>query len=594
MKKKVYLWSVLAMGLTLAACSDDLENGPDGGGLSGEKGYVKVAINLPTEGFGTRAAQDETNGNDVFEKGENEEYAVKDVIIALFQGAADGAEADASFVTARSIVADRNPNEGGDNANNIQVKYTYTMDGVPLVSDGNQMYALVILNNNDLFTVSGGDLLYNSTAISSFADLQKLSVEGQKNAKAFTSDGFLMLNAPISDIPSVRKGTSFDPKVTTLAKVMVHETEPTDATTADQIYVERAVAKVEVSVNNGTHLEEDGSISLGVTGHDGHSIKFTRWALNVTNKSSKIVRDITGYDTWEGHYNTNVDLENRFFGMAANPPYRVYWAVDNNYDNNSSDNADTNLNRFTAESKEEDGINWLAMYNPSNQNGNTNVDYCFENTMSAKQQIQGFTTGVLLEGQYQIDGNSQADLFTIGTTSVIYSQAEMLERINTILGTTYSFRSRPVAGVIGEGDTEEEKVLSFQTYFPDMTEEDAKKLMNDPLVGTINYYQGGKTYYWSKPIKHFGDYYTPIYEDGKQVDYYDSADDYTESDHLGRYGVVRNNWYELVITSVSGPGYPTIPDIPTEPEYPDDSGVGYVKMEVNILSWAKRSQNVDL
>lgn len=118
--------------------------------------------------------------------------------------------------------------------------------------------------------------------------------------------------------------------------------------------------------------------------------------------------------------------------------------------------------------------------------------------------------------------------------------------------------------------------------------------MADQSVAQINYYKEGKTYYWTRPIKHFGDYYTPIYNGDTKVDYYDNANDYTNENHLGRYGVVRNNWYEICITSVSGPGYPEIPEIPTEPENPDDGGDGYVKAEINILSWAKRQQDVEL
>ena len=64
-----------------------------------------------------------------------------------------------------------------------------------------------------------------------------------------------------------------------------------------------------------------------------------------------------------------------------------------------------------------------------------------------------------------------------------------------------------------------------------------------------------------------------------------------KSKHLGRYGVLRNNWYELSVTSVSGPGDAEVPSI--EDEW-DDPKEAFVKIQVNILSWAKRQQNVDL
>ena len=210
-----------------------------------------------------------------------------------------------------------------------------------------------------------------------------------------------------------------------------------------------------------------------------------------------------------------------------------------------------------------------------------------------------------MEGKYQIGENVDADVFTLGASTAVYSTEEMLAYINELLGKTdeankYVFVAPQEGTVIGSGDNEQAKIDSYQAVFKkatddsEMSEDDAKELIANATVGTINYYKGGRTYYWSRPIKHFGDYYTPIYKDGQPADYYESANDYDAPNHLGRYGVVRNNWYELNITSVSGPGYPEIPEIPTDPEDPDDPGEGYVKMEINILSWAKREQNVDL
>ena len=67
--------------------------------------------------------------------------------------------------------------------------------------------------------------------------------------------------------------------------------------------------------------------------------------------------------------------------------------------------------------------------------------------------------------------------------------------------------------------------------------------------------------------------------------------EYDEYKHLGRYGVVRNNWYQLTVKSVSGPGEPDIPVIPDEPA---DARESYINCEINILSWAVREQDVVL
>lgn len=105
----------------------------------------------------------------------------------------------------------------------------------------------------------------------------------------------------------------------------------------------------------------------------------------------------------------------------------------------------------------------------------------------------------------------------------------------------------------------------------------------DRRMGAIKYFKAGESYYKAL-IKHFGDDLTPYAISGEQKIY-------TEAKHLGRYGVLRNNWYELSVTSVSSPGDPEI--TPIEDEW-DDPKEAFVKIQVNILSWAKRQQNVDL
>ena len=68
---------------------------------------------------------------------------------------------------------------------------------------------------------------------------------------------------------------------------------------------------------------------------------------------------------------------------------------------------------------------------------------------------------------------------------------------------------------------------------------------------------------------------------------------------LGKYGVVRNNWYTLTINSVKQPGTPWIPDTtdPTDPEKPgenDDAAAAYLSVSITINPWTTWSQGVDL
>lgn len=102
----------------------------------------------------------------------------------------------------------------------------------------------------------------------------------------------------------------------------------------------------------------------------------------------------------------------------------------------------------------------------------------------------------------------------------------------------------------------------------------------EEMVG-INTYLKGATYYIAR-VKHFS---SLKWQSGES--YGDNNDKY-----LGRYGMLRNNWYDLTVGNVYGPGYPGVP--PVDPTQPDDENEKYLSVSVKILSWAKRSQSVDL
>lgn len=104
----------------------------------------------------------------------------------------------------------------------------------------------------------------------------------------------------------------------------------------------------------------------------------------------------------------------------------------------------------------------------------------------------------------------------------------------------------------------------------------------DAAVG-LSTFESGVSYYVAR-VKHFNEL-TPWNAGDKT---YDS----NNANWLGRYGVLRNNWYELSVSSVSGPGYPDVPKV--NPTAPDDENDQYINVEVKILSWAKRSQSIDL
>lgn len=98
----------------------------------------------------------------------------------------------------------------------------------------------------------------------------------------------------------------------------------------------------------------------------------------------------------------------------------------------------------------------------------------------------------------------------------------------------------------------------------------------------ISTYLNGEAYYIAR-IKHFNELTPWTAGEG-----YGTAND----KYLGRYGVLRNNWYDLSVNSISGLGYPDIPEV--KPDVPDDENEQYINVEVKILDWAKRTQQIEL
>lgn len=104
------------------------------------------------------------------------------------------------------------------------------------------------------------------------------------------------------------------------------------------------------------------------------------------------------------------------------------------------------------------------------------------------------------------------------------------------------------------------------------------------VVGTAKHYNQGMMYYYI-PIKHMAAIDgTTVDTDGKKVNYY----------KVGSYGVVRNHWYKVNVSSIKSPGVPV--DDPNDPIIPnDDPDEGaYASFEIVIIPWHVITQDVPL
>ena len=553
MKKNLFLTGILTTAF-LFGCSDDVPDKGGVNGVTGDVGYVKVAINLPTVSGNSVKA----NGNDIFDDGIEAEYNVKNVILAIFEGEN---EANATFKEAHNLTTLHGEKVSG----NVTVKYQPNV--VEINKPEKPVFALAIVNGSDYFTVSESDksLKFNNENFS--GDLSKLNAVAQNVdlSKIANLEGknFLMTNAPITNKPAGSSATA-GREVTTLVKLKVYDTKAkaeADWENADKIYVERAVAKVTTSVKStgGNTL----TISAPGMAYDGATVTFEGWKLNLTNNAYFPVRNVSEWSTWEG-YNTGTGTDvNRFFGETANP-YRVYWAIDPNYTNTIVQGT-TDLNVITELPEGQ----WNMM---------DKDEYSAENTTTAEQMKRARLTGVLLKAKFTLKGGTENDnLFMLGISSSIYSEKQLLDFLKTTLGYDLQVKTGATAQTITSADKVKE-VFEFKDAATVMDDTKAENIFKT-CSSTIRFYKGGVMFYYTTVIKHFNS----ISEAG--------VTEYDENKHLGLYGVVRNNWYDIRINSVSGPGEPEIPEIPDEPVNKEHS---FINAEINILSWAKRTQDVNL
>lgn len=606
--KKIYLPLALAATLALGACSSD--NVVDNGGSSpidlSKGGFVKMSLNLPTDNNrGSRATLDDGLAN---------EYGIKNAYLVLFEGAEN--DEDAATFKGGYELSNSDFEMVGNNHVTLTKRIAFANDTKP--AEGNKLYALVVLNNNGLFTVDATHTLtfattnVNATDYASRANFinfsKAIASTNTDGETPFASDvannGIFMTNAPLCTKPG--GGTApTGAKIKTLADVTdnIYTTEAeAKSKPAAQIYVERAVAKVTVQSKSKTNaLEVNKNISY----------KLYNWVVDNTNKKSYIVRQYN--KDWNSIHSDKVttgDYQYRFvWGSEVNPNategnklYRTSFAQDPEYDTPAANAA--NYNQMASNAS-------MAM---SAEFGNDHPQYCNENTFKVTAQNQDQTTRVVLGVKLSAPGTTtyDADLYTVNDNKeVVYTKATLAERLKNILlkeaavntwvkahATDASFDITFDANEAGT--TTITKATFKGKTAAGATEETLKTFTTDlnKALPNIVRYKGGVAYYAVR-IKHFGDTEgTPwnvagqgVTAGGNSLIYPNPSTGNNDGWFLGRYGVVRNNWYDISVNKIQTLGDATTPALSSDP---DDVLENYISVSINVLSWSKHSQGADL
>ena len=583
--KKFKFFSLAFAALMLGACSsDDIAEGPQSGpewNAEGQ-GYINLAINLPS--------QPASRVNDEYDDGTPEEYDVKDATLILFSNKVVNSAYSMDLNFAGS-------NPAGDNITTT-ARITQQINSMT-----GTIEALVVLNNNGVFTVGENGALTVGAEPGdgigmSLDELNKAISDNIGTNRNWHNNGFLMSNAVLATAPGGANASTGSAKtLVPIDATKIYDTEAEASNNpAANIYVERAEAKVTVT----------NSLSGKTTDGSNMAYEIDGWCLDNTNKTSKLVRTVNGFDTWKGYASNAVtapaDLY-RFVGetsvgtnVAGNETYyRIYWGDDYNYSSTAVGALTTVGGQTVADGSLIKDID-----------GNT-PQYCFENTTDLATMLENNCTRVVVKASfnggkpfYTVDG----DRATVWTAED--AEAEAAERIVADLAFQAWARTNVQAGQ-DLLSTDLEVTLSNTAGDATVTavtlkEAGQAKLNADADFATANavdlgnenidlkYYDNGEAYY-SVWVSHFGDEGTPWDGDEAQTPAVGNIYPGGDANYLGRWGMLRNNWYEVNLTGIRSLGEPTVSEATGDTI---DKLESFISASINVLSWTKRTQNAGL
>ncbi len=607
--KKFSFLALAALGLLFAACSSekDAAEGSQNPLEFNGKGYFKVNLNFPTQLVSsTRSGEGWADGGTNVDDGLSKEYDVSSVLLLIFEGATENAATLKQVITPTAITN----SAVGDDPNQITAnrEYLAQLDNAPT----SNLYALAVVNGTGIVEAGSDN---TKVKLNGGADQAGITLSGLQVVTSnamITSEKFFMTNA----ILSTKRGGNIDPTTAPALQILapvkpeyIYESAAaaTAGSAATDIYVERGVAKVTV---DNTAL---AASALKTKGGAAVTPDFQGWVLDNTENTSYILRKVPTALTWNLKSAAAITIDPyRFVGSNAvdkfygtETMFRTYWAEDPNYSNDATGKTTTTSPTFPAKTAV----------------GNDYPQYCHENTFDVAHQTFQNTTRVLVKINL-----SASDFYTIGADrKTLYTLDNVKDLMKTDLmnqsafatywaansstdltgaGLTVTFNSTD-AGVLTVTDV----TIAKDAFTPAKAADVAvSTIAGGPAMlttlntqlGKVDYFKGGVSYY-SIRVKHFGDELTP-WNSGEYVtkpavggvnDIY-PTDVNQNGNYLGRYGMVRNNWYDIKLGEILKTGSSTVPTLPGDGTPDDELDELYIKARINILSWAKRTQNWNL
>ena len=536
--------------------------------------------------------------------------------------------------------------EDADN-DNLTTVYQTVAEVNGTIDASENLYGLVVLNYKNVLSITGGTaqiLLGTPVTVTTLASLNSTlanvvvgttenNVPTTASNKKFTnkstnekSNYFFMTNAVLQYADGTAKAAApTAAQIKTLAeldKSKIYRTEAeAKANPAGTIYVERAVAKATLSATATTI--ESGATPL--------TINKVEWAIDNIEPTSFVVRNPgdNAYIAYSSEafttplYRMVGDVK---LGKTAKlhtedaDIYRHYWCQDPQYSATAT------------------GLVAAKAYGPT---GLTNPQYCNENTFNVANQTYQNTTRAVIK--VTTDGG---DFYTVNNNEERYSETAAKSYIVKDLVENSSFQAK-IKNCLEDGKsytfsestivpswdvdpaTAQVKIASIALSSTEITSANFNMTKIAALTSTDDFsteindandnfkvlkYTAGVVYYEAR-FEHFAN---TAYE--KSLGTFDAATAESQGDlapwncwestkptatvaypnntksaeenYLGRYGMVRNNWYDVRITAFNKLGSPVDPSGKIDkPSTPDDNVLAYISVKIAVLSWARRTQS---
>lgn len=531
MKNNFKLWAMaLLAGGMMASCSTE---DVTGSGTSEENTPRYLAVNIVSTGTagGTRAYPDNS-----YETGSDAENAVKNMRFYLFNqdGSAYKVADGSSYVTGKyEAIGDDKTSETVEEVGNAVLVIDQTTAALPA-------YIVAVLNSPTLADT------YSLTELK--------AVTGSYVPANLANDGIVMTN-------SVWNNNTTCGEVSVAGKVA--DSEDAAKKNPVEVYVERVVAKVEVTDGRTTATPAAGLFEVG-TDTDGQPIyaRIEGWQVADYNKASYLVKTINS--TW-------TDATLGITPWSTADYHRSFWATSVPFGENNVIGNDKSWNTIDAN----------ALGTPV---------YTLENTPTAvvkDLKVNDLTKVIVAATLVKKNGTDYEPVTILKYMGVQYTVNNALTAILAKVNAGSEYFSDQTGTPVAVGDihfvagtnpynaqaaTAEGKIIYKRTVTDGAaTYTVATDAFNALLAAEqVLYWTGGKTYYYTT-IGHLG-----------------------TAGNLGEYGVVRNHIYRIGINSIKGLGTPVYdPTKPIDPTTPPEEH-SYLAARVNILAWKIVNKDVEL